>query len=209
MDGRFVTAFVLPEEWEILGYRVGPFTLRHYLTMLAIDSPILTGEVKDVRPEDVIIFLRICSMDNAFVALKEPTMADKWRQAKLEFNMNLMVRTVITIKEYVGTGLSAPKTFTKEDGVKQFKRENIPGVLGIATSLMARLNMDAEDAWRLTPGQAIWYLTAFAISEGAEIRILTTQEEAKAESEREFLLRKQKEALSFIKERMKNRGANR
>jgi hypothetical protein len=202
MDGRFVTAFVIPRKWKILGYELGPFTLRHYLAMLALESPLLKDDIKDCRAQDIVIFLRVCSMDNAFVALEKPSWKDKWRHARLDYNMTTLVQTVLEIRQYVLTAMSSPKTYAKEDK-NEIKKDTIPGILGIATSLMARLNMPPEEAWKLTPGQAIWYLTSYAISEGADIKILTTQAEANADAEREFLIQKQKEALSAIKERMK------
>jgi hypothetical protein len=199
MDGRFVTAFVLPEKWEILGYKLGPFTLRRYMALLAIESPVLTSPAAEISPEDMLIFARICSNKDAFVALKPPTLLDKWKRMRMEVDSAYFVRAVIDSKDYVETGVATPKTFSKDDGVKEFKKENVPSILGLVTSLMSKLNMTPEEAWGCTVGQAVWYLTAYAVSEGAEIRILSTQDEEKIESDRELLQRIQREALARLK----------
>lgn len=203
MDGRFVTAFVLPEKWEILGYKLGPFTLRRYMALMAIESPVLTEPPASITPEDMLIFLRICSSDDAFKALKPPTLLDKWKRMRMEVDSAYFVKAVLDAKDYIETGVATPKTFTKEDGVKEFKKENVPSVLGLVTSLMAKLNMTSKEAWSCTVGQAVWYLTAYAVSEGAEIRILSTQDEEKMESDKELIKRIQREALARLKRERK------
>lgn len=199
MDGRFVTAFVLPARRQILGYKLGPFSLRRYMALLAIKSPVLTSVASEISPADLLIFLRICSSDDPFHALGKPTLLEKWKRMRLEVDSAHFVQTVMDTKEYIEEGIATPKTFSKEDGVKEFKKENIPATLGLVTSLMARLNMSADEAWGCTVGQAVWYLTAYAVSEGADIRILTTEDEDKAESDRELLQRIKREALARLK----------
>ncbi len=205
MDGRFVTAFILPESWEILGYKLKPFSLRHQMTLLATENPMMGEDVTKVSPADLIMLLRVCSMDDPFIALGNPSWKDKWRLTKMEMDVPYFLRTMIQVSDYIRQCSSTPKTYTKEDGVTQFKKENIPNLLSLVTSLMARMHMSQKEAWGCTLGQAVWYLTAYSVSEGADIKILTTDEEEKAESDREFLVRMQKQALAEHKERMRNR----
>lgn len=174
--------------------------MRHYMMLLALESPVLTGKATEIRPEDLIIFAKVCSQTNPFTALQKPSWSDKWKMTKLEVDSEYFIETVMVTKEYIDACCSAPKTYTKEDGVKEFKKETLPGVLSMATSLMSKLHFTKEDAWSTPVGQAVWLLTAYAIGEGSEVKIMTTQDEASAESEREMLKRMQREALARIKE---------
>ena len=201
MDGRFLTAFILPKEWDIMGYKLKPFSLRHTLVLMALQSPVLAMQAGRIKPEDIIIFLRICSTDNAFVALKEPTWRDKLNQVRLEISIKKFVEVAVQIKAYMVACNTTPVTYSKDDE-KEKTKENIPGVLGMATSLMSRLHMSPEEAWNCTVGQAVWYVTAYGVSEGADIKILSTEDESKAPDERELLVKMQAEALAKVKERM-------
>lgn len=197
MDGRFLTAFVLPRKWDVIGYELKPFSLRHTLALMALESPVLNGDHMATKPEDIIVFLRICSTDNAFEALGRPTLKDRWKLAWMEASTPYFLRALTLIHEYMKQCNTTPTTYTKSEQSKN--KENVPSVLGMATALMARLNMPPEEAWNCTVGQSVWYLTAFAVSEGADIKILSTEDEQKMGSEKEMLVRIQAEALARAK----------
>lgn len=76
----------------------------------------------------------------------------------------------------------------------------MPFPLMMVTMMTSKLGMDMEQAWNTPVGQAIWLLTAFAIQEGSDTRIVTTEDEANAVGEREALIKMQEEALAKIKE---------
>lgn len=198
MDGRFLTAFILPEKWEIMGYKLKPFSLRHTMTLTALGSPIVAGDMPRVKPEDIIIFLRVCSSENAFVALKKPSIWDKWCQARMEINTHYYFDQLLSINAYIKLCNTMPSTYTKEEKEEK-KGESVPVVLGLATSLMSKLHFTRDEAWDCTVGQAVWYLTAFAIAEGAEVKIISTQAEAKMNEEREMLIKVQQAARERIK----------
>lgn len=203
MDGRFLTAFVLPKKWNVIGYELKPFSLRHTLALMALESPVLNGDHIATKPEDIIIFLRICSTDNAFEALGKPTLKDRWKLAWMEISTVYFLQALAQIHQYMTQCNTTPTTYTKSEQSKQ--KENVPSVLGMATALMARLHMRPDEAWDCTVGQSVWYLTAFAVSEGADIKILSTEDEAKTKAEMETLVRIQKEALARAKKEAANR----
>jgi len=202
MDGRFLTAFILPEKWEIMGYKLKPFSLRHTMTLTALGSPIVEGDGPRVKPEDIVIFVRVCAAKDAFVALDKPSLWDKWCHARMEVDTTYYFDQLMAINAYIRTCNTMPNTYTKEDGEEK-KKENVPVVLGLATSLMSKLNFTKDEAWDCTVGQAVWYLTAYSIGEGADVKIISTQDEAKMESEKEFLVRMQKQARERLKKEAK------
>lgn len=198
MDGRFLTAFILPEKWEIMGYKLKPFSLRHTMTLTALESPIVAGDMPRVKPEDIIIFLRVCSSEDAFVALSKPSLWDRWCQARMEINTYYYFDQLIAINAYIKACNTMPSTYAKEDKEEK-KGDNLPVVLGLATSLMSKLNFTRDQAWDTTVGQAVWYLTAYAIAEGADVKIISTQAEAKMNDEREMLIKMQNSARERLK----------
>jgi hypothetical protein len=198
MDGRFLTAFILPEKWEIMGYTLKPFSLRHTMTLTALESPIVTGKPHMVTPEDIIIFLRVCSSKNAFVALKKPSLMDRWNQTRMEMDTSYYFDQLMDINEYMKACNTMPNTYKKPDAQEK-KKENVPVVLGLVTSLMSKMNMSLDDAWDCTAGQAVWYLTAYSIGEGAEVKILSTQDEEKMDGEKAMLVKLQAASRAKIK----------
>lgn len=205
MDGRFLTAFVLPKKWDVIGYELKPFSLRHQLVLTALESPITKGDVPGTKPEDILVFLRVCSSDNAFEALGKPTIRDRWRLALMGVNTGYFLSTMAAIHVYMQTCNTTPTVYRKEENKKTKNHEDVPGVLSMATSLMSRMHMSPTEAWDCTIGQAVWYLTAFSISEGADIRILTTKDEEDAEQQKKELKRLQQEALAKAKKEYANR----
>ena len=198
MDGRFLTAFILPEKWEIMGYKLKPFSLRHTMTLTALESPIVMGKAPMVTPEDIVIFLRICSSENAFVALKKPSLMDKWNQVRMELDTSYYFDQMMDINEYMKACNTMPSTYKKPDDTEK-KKENVPVVLGLVTSLMSKMNMSLDEAWDCTAGQAVWYLTAYSIGEGAEVKILSTQDEEKMDAEKAMLIKLQAESRAKYK----------
>lgn len=198
MDGRFLTAFILPEKWEIMGYTLKPFSLRHTMTLTALESPIVMGQAPMVTPEDIIIFLRVCSSRNAFVALKKPSLMDRWNQARMERDTSYYFDQLMAVNEYMKACNTMPNTYKKPDEDEK-KKDNVPIFLGLVTSLMSKMNMSADEAWDCTAGQAVWYLTAYSIGEGAEVKILSTQDEEKMDSERAMLIKLQASSRAKLK----------
>lgn len=199
MDGRFLTAFIIPKKWEIMGYTLKPFSLRHMLILHAIDSPFVSGKNVPTHPEQVLACLRVCSGMHPDDAFKKVSWKDSFKAARLQLDSKYFVEVVSAIMDYMQVCASGPHVYTKPD-TQEKRAENVPGPLSLATSLMSKLHMKPDEAWDLTLGQTIWYLTAHAISEGAEIKILTTEAEAKMDAEREALLKLNQEVLAKVKE---------
>jgi len=204
MDGRFLTAFIIPKEWEIMGYKLKPFSLRMMLILNALDSPFATGKRLPNCPEDIIIFLRVCSGLHPHDAFKKVTLRDRWLLTKMEISEKFMIQQIHKCMEYISVCNTTPKVVKKSE-TEEWKRENIPGPLSLASSLM-KMGFTHTEAWELTLGQAVWYLTAYAVSEGAEIKVITTQQEESMEAEEERLRKFQEEVLAKLKEQRKKNG---
>lgn len=200
MDGRFLTAFIIPEEREICGYKLKPYNLRHMLYLTAIESPFVTEKAdKCMTPDELLLALRICSTNDVQKALKDkPTVREQILVAQLMAEREKFNDALRELLNYIGDSNSVPVTFEKGDGSTSKSAHNAPAPLLMAVTLMAKLHLTKEEAWTLPVGQAIWYLTVYGIIEGADTKIITTEQEAKMDSEAEFLKNLQAQALAKL-----------
>jgi len=187
-----------------MGYKLKPYTLRHSLYLIALQHPMVVGKEKETSPQDLLAFLRICSSERPDLAFRKPTIMDIWRIARMQSDIRYFYRAMKDILIYMNESCSSPLVYTKEEG-KEKKKDGIPSPLVMATALMSRLHMTPERAWNTPVGQAVWYLTAFSASEGADIKILSTEDEQRADFEKEFLQKLQAEELAKLKEKMRNK----
>ena len=201
MDGRFLTAFIIPEEREICGYKLRPYNLRHMLYLTAIDSPFVVNKSeKAMTPDALLLALRICSTNDVQTALKmKPTVREQMLVGQMMADQNVFAKALHELLDYIGDSNSVPITFEKDTPQGGKRADNAPPALLMAVTLMAKLNLTKEEAWTLPVGQAIWYLTVYGIVEGAETKILTTEQEAKMDSEADFLKKVQADALAKLK----------
>jgi len=112
------------------------------------------------------------------------------------------------ITTYIHECCSSPVFYRKEeldDGkLQNKKKENIPHALTLAVTLMSKLGMSEQEAWDTPMGKAIWYISAYSVSEGADIKILSTEDEQKADFERNFLVNLQAELAKAKQEKKQN-----
>lgn len=201
MDGRFLTAFIVPETWDIMGYRLRPFSLRHIMYLEALQSPLVCPPgPATATPEDLLVFLRVCSEVHPSKAFRKPSLMDRWRIVRLTADTEFFFKALSEIAEYTRICSSVPVVYEKEADAKAVtKKEGIPPPLSLAVSLMSRCGFTKDEAWDCTLGQAIWYATTYAKSEGVDIRILTTDDEKVIDNERAELEKFQAEVLAKIK----------
>lgn len=67
-----------------------------------------------------------------------------------------------------------PKFWEKQS--KSVDATGIPWPLSVVANLVAN-GIPSEDAWTMPESQAIWMNSAFAVIKGADIKVLTTEEE--------------------------------
>lgn len=204
MDKRFLTAFSAPEEWDIMGFKLKPFSTRHLLVLTAVDSPFLsTGRFPE--PYETIAFLRICSMKRASYDVR-PGFLDSLFAFRLQFNTELHLNVCKAISLYIKEYCSPPKLVSK--GIRDElveKPSDIPASLATLTLAMAKMGMTEEEALDAPIGRLSWYALCFSMIEGnRDVRLITTEQEEKAEDDRQSILRHEMEAERRLKTAMTN-----
>jgi hypothetical protein len=151
-----------------------------------------------MTPEMLIIFCRVCSGEAPETCCRKLTIRDEYHLGKMIGSSDYFLEVLKGIMNYVQECSSAPVTYSK-DKEKVVNSENVPGPLQIAVGLMANLGMTPDQAWDTPVGQAIWYMTAYSISQGADTKILSTEQEARADYEKEILAKLTAEHLERVK----------
>jgi hypothetical protein len=202
MDGRFLTAFVVPQRWKIGCYGLRPYSLRHMMYLTALESPFASKDPKpeDFNTENVMAFLRVCQSDHPEDAFGSLSIRELWFRTRLQADLLYFTDTIKRCFNYIAECSQSPVTISKDKTETIKQKENVPFPLMMVVMMTSKLGMDTEQAWNTPVGQAIWLLTAFAIQEGSDTQIVSTKDDAKAKSEREMLIKVQAEALAKIKE---------
>ncbi len=167
MDRRFILAHTDPEPDEVLGYRLAPFCLRDRLRLHAIDSPFVEGT--GFTPAAVVAALKTC----AGQSLREITMKDKALLARMDAEPEFMQKTIAQFcgRMYVEHW---PKFW--ETGKLEQRASGMPWVLGLVANLISN-GVPEERAWTMPECQAVWLSTCFSGMKGAEVNLLTTEDE--------------------------------
>lgn len=123
----------------------------------------------------------------------------------MEADLEYFTGVVRACFNYVNECSQPPKTLEKPRGATSKTNDSVPFPLMMVTVLTSKVGLDIDKAWETPIGQAVWLLTAFAIQEGADTKIVTTESDEKSESEREALAKMQAEALAKIKQEAASR----
>lgn len=173
-DDRYLTAFLSLPSREILGRRVYPFSLRHRLILETLGSPLVkAGE--EIRREDLILGLRVIQSDGYNLDLKAPTWRDYWLNIRLGHNPYLIQLGAIQFAAYLEDYSTGPAIWKQREGAGGGD-SGIHWTLGVVLSLM-QMGFSESSAWAMPEGRAIFYYTADQIRRGAEVQIMTTEEE--------------------------------
>lgn len=176
MDKRFLNAFIDPAPFRLLGRSLYPWCLKYRLRLMAFESPLITGS-REITPADLIFACQVCA--------EEPLGDIGWRD---KLRMLVMARRPdrfeTALKAFSGYVLvnDWPK-FWEQNKTKSGGDNGVPWPLAIVVNLIES-GIEEKRAWEMPECQAIWLNSAFAIRNGAEVKIMTPEEEAYMESVR-------------------------
>jgi len=167
VDRRFILAYTDPEPDEVLGYRLAPFCLRDRVRLHAISSPFV--EEAPFTPAAIIAALKTC----AGQSLREITIKDKALLARMDREPEFMGETMRRFQQRMYME-HWPKFW--ESGKLEQRASGMPWVLSMVANLISN-GVPEERAWTMPESQAIWLSTCFAGMKGAEVNLLTTEDE--------------------------------
>lgn len=169
MDRRFLSAFTDPsDQVKILGRRVAPFSLSHRVQLEAAESPLLQANA-GIRPIDLLVAVKICAGE----PIGKPSFLDSWYVGKMANNPDYFADQIDRFAQLVLVE-AWPKFWEKR--TRNGDATGLPWVLSVVANLIAN-GIPEERAWNMPESQAIWLNSAFAVIKGAELKVLTTEEE--------------------------------
>lgn len=167
MDERFIRAFTDPSaQVTILGRLVSPFCLRHRVHLTALNSPFVKGG--DIRALDILVAVKVCA--------GEPigTLTNKELGELIELNEHETKMGVAALNfQHHMLEINGPKFWKKEGKAGS---TGIPWILNIIATLVSN-GIEESRAWTMPECQAIWLSTAFAAMKGADLKVLTSEDE--------------------------------
>ena len=176
MDHRFLNAFIDPAPFKLLGRSLYPWSLKYRVRLMAFNSPLIMGD-RGITPADLIFACQVCAEQ----PLGNIGLIDKMRILHLNRNP---AKFEALLKAFAGYVLvhDWPK-FWEQDKSKSGGDNGCPWPLAIVANLIAS-GIDEKRAWEMPECQAIWLNSALALRKGAEIKIMTPEEEAFMEAKR-------------------------
>ena len=137
---------------------------------MAFKSPLITGD-RGITPADLIFACQVCAEE----PLGEVGFFDRLRIIQLNNNP---AKFEALLKAFSGYALihDWPK-FWEQDSKKTGGDNGCPWPLAIVANLIAS-GIDEKRAWEMPECQAVWLNSVFAMRKGAELKIMTPEEEA-------------------------------
>lgn len=171
MDRRFLNAYVDPAPFRLLGRTLYPWCLKYRVRLMAFDSPLVTGS-REITPADLLFACQVCA--------EEPLggkigWVDQLRVASLCRDPARFQGMLTAFAGYILVN-DWPKFWeqTKKSGGGD---KGVPWPLSIVANLIAS-GIDEKRAWEMPECQAIWLNSALAIRKGADVAIMSPEEEA-------------------------------
>lgn len=174
MDKRYLNSLIDPQPFKLLGRTLYPWCLKYRVRLMAFESPLAVGG-RDITPADLLFACQVCAEET----LGEVSWVDKLRVMRLNENP---ARFQIMLNAFAGYILieNWPKFW--ESNKKSGGESKVPWPLMVVANLIAN-GIDEKRAWEMPECQAIWYNAAFAIRKGADVAIMSPEEEAFIESQ--------------------------
>jgi hypothetical protein len=168
MDKRWLSAMTDPARLTMLGRFVDPFSMLRRLQLESIESPFVVPG-KDVRPLDLLIAVKICAGET----IDKLSLKDYFYLGRMNSSETYFVKQMSRFSQFVLIE-SWPKFWDKK--AKHHNSTGMPWVLTVVCNLMAH-GVSEERAWTMPESQAIWLHSCFAIGEGADMKVLTKEDE--------------------------------
>jgi len=139
---------------------------------MAFDSPLVTGS-RGISPADLLFACKVCAEEPLGGKI---SWFDELRLMSLAHNHPKFERLLKAFAGYILVD-DWPKFWeqTKKSGGGD---KGVPWPLAIVANLMAEAGIPEKRAWEMPECQAIWLNSALAIRKGADVAIMSPEEEA-------------------------------
>ena len=172
MDKRFLDAFIDPAPFRLLGRTLYPWCLKYRVRLIAFDSPLVTGS-RRISPTDLLFACKVCAEEplGGYIGIR-----DQLRIISLCRNPEKFERLLEAFAGYILVQ-DWPKFWEQTKTKSGGGNKGVPWPLSIVANLIAS-GIEEKRAWEMPECQAIWLNSALAIRKGADVAIMSPEEEA-------------------------------
>jgi hypothetical protein len=186
VDSKFITAFILPDRWDIVGYKLRPYSPRIMINLSAVDSPYMSGQVPTA--EDTVKFLKFCSSDcESIVDIPDANIFDSFVFLKAKYQPSFHIFLIKAISNYIKEYSSGPNYRVVSTGSSKSQTlidsSTLPELLSLIAICMSKLNITEKDAMNMPIAKLTWYGAAVAMMAGADIRIGPDESQSEKDAE--------------------------
>jgi hypothetical protein len=176
VDSRFLNAFIDPAPFRLLGRTLYPWCLKYRLRLHAFKSPLVDGH-RAITPADLIFACQVCAEE----PLGEIGVLDRLRMMRLMANP---AKFEMLLNAFAGYILVEdwPKFWEQSKAKSGGGTKGVPWILS-TVAVLIKSGIEEKRAWEMPECQAIWLNSALAIRKGADVAIMSPEEEAFIESE--------------------------
>jgi len=171
MDKRFLDAFIDPAPFRMLGRTLYPWCLKYRVRLMAFESPLVTGS-RGITAADLLFACQVCAEEPLGGRIR---WIDQLRMMHLARNPSKFERMLEAFAGYILVQ-DWPK-FWEQSKKSGGGDKGVPWPLAIVANLIAS-GIPEKRAWEMPECQAIWYNSALAIRKGADVAIMSPDEEA-------------------------------
>ena len=140
---------------------------------MAMDSPLINGS-RDITFADLLFACQVCSEEPLGGKL---SFVDKVRIVYYAHNPAKFERLLQAFADYILVQ-DWPKFWEQTKTKSGGGDKGVPWPLAIVANLMAEAGIPEKRAWEMPECQAIWLNSALAIRKGADVAIMSPEEEA-------------------------------
>jgi hypothetical protein len=140
---------------------------------MAFDSPLVTGS-RGISPADLLFACQVCAEEELGGQIG---WVDKLRILSLTRNPAKFERLLEAFAGYILVQ-DWPKFWEQNKTKSGGGDKGVPWPLAIVANLMAEAGIPEKRAWEMPECQAIWLNSALAIRKGADVAIMSPEEEA-------------------------------
>jgi hypothetical protein len=171
VDRRFLNAYVDPAPFRLLGRTLYPWCLKYRVRLMALNSPLIDGH-RAITPADLIFACHVCAEE----PLGSVGFMDKMRIAWMNNNPKHYEQSLEAFAGYILVH-DWPKFWEQSKTKSGGGDKGVPWPLSIVANLIAS-GVPEQRAWEMPECQAIWLNSALAIRKGADVAIMSPEEEA-------------------------------
>lgn len=175
---------MLPEYWDIYGWKLKRFSLRLQIQLSAIDSPFMNGQAPNAF--ETFEFLKVCSNESKDVfKLKKASIMERIFYTRMCYNQKFHAKVFLKICQYLKENTFTPNIkikskFKDESGdgntvIEYDTGEDLPDQLVIAALFTSKYNMTLDEVWDMPISLIGWYSAALAAVDGASVKVVPNE----------------------------------